>query len=117
MYKDLRERATVFSGLLACRTITVNVSGHGETQAAHAEPDQRQFFPDARSATCFGRLFASSDETAPGANTVAVLSYSYLVAAIRRRPSHLKQAAYGERRPADRCRRGSQKDFTACKSA
>ena len=29
MYKDLRERATVFSGLLACRRITVNVSGHG----------------------------------------------------------------------------------------
>src|SRR5947207_13368962 len=25
MYKDLRERATVFSGLLACRRITVNV--------------------------------------------------------------------------------------------
>src|SRR6266576_2423136 len=31
MYKDLRERATVFSGLLACRRITVYVSGHGET--------------------------------------------------------------------------------------
>src|SRR5712672_3754864 len=30
MYKDLRERATVFSGLLACRETTVNVSGHGE---------------------------------------------------------------------------------------
>src|SRR5438105_12234437 len=32
MYKDLRERSTVFSGLLACRRITVNVSGHGVTQ-------------------------------------------------------------------------------------
>src|SRR6266581_8029888 len=34
MYKGLRERTTVFSGLLACREATVNVSGHGDTQAA-----------------------------------------------------------------------------------
>src|SRR5881275_1531737 len=44
MYKDLRERATVFSGLLACRRITVNVSGHGETQAAHADLISGNFF-------------------------------------------------------------------------
>src|SRR5205807_604705 len=44
MYKDLRERATVFSGLLACRRITVNVSGRGETQAAHADLISGNFF-------------------------------------------------------------------------
>src|SRR5437763_2529537 len=77
MYKDLRERATVFSGLLACRRITVNVSGHGETQAAHADLISGNFFETLEVQPVLGRLFASSDETAPGANTVAVLSYSY----------------------------------------
>src|SRR5205807_952461 len=75
--KDLRERATVFSGLLACRRITVNVSGHGETQAAHADLISGNFFQTLEVQPVLGRLFASSDETAPGANTVAVLSYSY----------------------------------------
>src|SRR5438105_4500057 len=77
MYKDLRERVTVFSGLLACRRITVNVSGHGETQAAHADLISGNFFQTLEVQPVLGRFFASSDETAPGANTVAVLSYSY----------------------------------------
>src|SRR5215472_7131849 len=77
MYKDLRERATVFTGLLACRRTTVNVSGHGETQAAHADLVSGNFFETLKVQPELGRLFTSSDETAPGANTVAVLSYAY----------------------------------------
>src|SRR5246127_4797186 len=77
MYKDLRERATVFSGLLACRRITVNVSGHGETQAAHADLISGNFFETLQVEPALGRLFTSSDETASGANSVAVLSYAY----------------------------------------
>ena len=77
MYKDLRERATVFSGLLACRRVTVNVSGHGETQAAHADLVSGNFFNTLEVQPELGRLFTPSDETAPGTNSVAVLSYSY----------------------------------------
>jgi putative ABC transport system permease protein len=77
MYKDLRERATMFSGLLACRRVTVNVSGHGETQAAHADLVSGNFFDTLEVQPELGRLFTPSDETAPGANTVAVLSYNY----------------------------------------
>jgi predicted permease len=77
MYKDLRERATLFSGLLACRRITVNVSGHGETQAAHADLVSGNFFETLEVQPALGRLFMPGDETASGANPVAVLSYSY----------------------------------------
>jgi len=77
MYKDLRERATVFSGLLACRRITVNVSGYGETQTAHADLVSGNFFQTLQVEPALGRLFMQGDETAAGANSVAVLSYSY----------------------------------------
>src|SRR5215467_15188327 len=77
MYKDLRERATVFSGLLACRRTTVNVFGHGETQSAHADLVSGNFFDTLEVQPELGRLFTPGDETAPGANTVAVLSYAY----------------------------------------
>src|SRR5215467_908734 len=77
MYKDLRERATVFSGLLACRRVTVIVSGHGEAQVAHADLVSGNFFDTLEVQPELGRLFTPSNETAPGANTVAVLSFNY----------------------------------------
>jgi putative ABC transport system permease protein len=77
MYKDLRERATVFSGVLACRETTVNVSGHGDTRAAHADLVSGNFFETLETQPALGRLFTPGDETAPGANSVAVLSYGY----------------------------------------
>src|SRR5437763_256470 len=72
MYKDLRERATVFSGLLACRRITVNVSSHGETQAAHADLVSGKFFQTLEVQSALGRLFMPGDETAPGGRLEAV---------------------------------------------
>jgi len=77
MYKDLRERSTVFYSLLACRGTTVNVSGHGETQAAHADLVSGNFFETLEVQPALGRLLMPGDETASGANTVAVLSYDY----------------------------------------
>jgi MacB-like periplasmic core domain len=77
MYKDLRERATVFSGLLACREATVNVYGHGETERANADLVSGNFFQTLEVQPALGRLFMPGDETASGANTVAVLSYAY----------------------------------------
>src|SRR5437016_4369831 len=77
MYKDLRERSTAFSSLLACRGTTVNVSGHGETQAAHADLVSGNFFETLEVQPALGRLLMPGDETASGANTVAVLSYDY----------------------------------------
>ena len=77
MYKDLRERATVFFGLLACRGVELNVSWQGATQTAHGELVSGNFFTALEVPPALGRVFTADDETAPGANTVVVLSYSY----------------------------------------
>jgi putative ABC transport system permease protein len=77
MYKALREHATVFSGLLAYRDIDANVSGHGTTQSAHVALVSGNYFQALQLQPTLGRLFTSSDETSPGANPVAALSYGY----------------------------------------
>ncbi len=77
MYKDLRDRSSVFSGLLACFAVDVNVSGHGQTQSARGELVSGNFFETLEVLPALGRVFEASDETAPGANPVAVLSYGY----------------------------------------
>ncbi|MHB8754527.1 MAG: ABC transporter permease [Candidatus Acidiferrales bacterium] len=77
LYKDLRDRTSVFSGLLACFPVDVNVSGHGATESAHGELVSGNFFDTLEVRPALGRVFMPSDETAPGANPVAVLSYAY----------------------------------------
>jgi len=63
--------------LLACFPVDVNVSGHGTTQSAHGELVSGNFFETLGVRPALGRVFLASDETAPGANPVAVLSYGY----------------------------------------
>ncbi|MHB8640240.1 MAG: ABC transporter permease, partial [Candidatus Acidiferrales bacterium] len=77
LYKDLRDRTSVFSGLLACFPVDVNVSGHGATESAHGELVSGNFFDTLEVRPALGRVLMPSDETAPGANPVAVLSYAY----------------------------------------
>ncbi len=77
MYKDLRERSTVFSGLLACFGVDVNVAGHGTTQSGSGVLVSGNYFQTLGVEPALGRLFDANDETAPGANPVAVLSYGY----------------------------------------
>jgi len=77
MYKDVRERSSVFAGLLACHAIGVNVSGNGATQSANGELVSGNFFQTLEVQPALGRVFTAEDETAPGANPVAVLSYGY----------------------------------------
>ncbi|HEU5411649.1 MAG TPA: ABC transporter permease [Candidatus Acidoferrales bacterium] len=79
MYKDLRERTTgtVFSGLMATRLVDVSVSTNGSTKSAQGDLVSGNFFQTLEAQPALGRLFTPADETAPGANTVAVLSYGY----------------------------------------
>jgi len=77
MYKDLRDNNRVFSGLLARFATQASVSGQGQTELANAELVTANYFEVLGVRPALGRVFNSQDETAPGANPVAVLSYGY----------------------------------------
>ena len=77
MYKALRDQASVFAGLLAYRSIEVNVSGQRTTQSAHGVLVSGNYFQTLEIQPALGRLLTANDEAAIGANTVAVLSYGY----------------------------------------
>ena len=77
MYKDLRDRNEVFTGLIARYHVQVSVAGQGQSQLAEGELVSGNYFQVLGVQPVLGRVFSSQDETAAGANPVAVLSYGY----------------------------------------
>jgi predicted permease len=77
MYKDLRDRNPVFSGLLARFAVRASVSGEGQTELANGELVTGNYFEVLGVRPALGRVLTSQDETAPGANPEVVLSYGY----------------------------------------
>jgi predicted permease len=77
MYKDLRDRNAVFTGLLARFHVDVNVAGEGQSQLADGELVSGNYFQVLGVRPFLGRVLTAQDETAPGANPVTVLSYGY----------------------------------------
>ncbi len=77
MYRDLRDRNHVLSGLIAAASTAVGVTWNNRAEAASAEMVSGNYFDVLGVHPALGRLFGASDETAPGANPVAVLSFDY----------------------------------------
>jgi len=77
MYKDLRERNTVFTGILAAVRNGVGVSWHDRAENEDAEIVSGNYFNLLGLKPALGRLFRDSDETAKDANPVVVLSWEY----------------------------------------
>src|SRR5207302_3467014 len=77
MYKDLRDRNQVFSGLLARYPVSLSVAGQGQSERADGELVSGNYFQVLGITPILGRVFDAQDETAPGANPLAVLSYGY----------------------------------------
>ena len=77
MYRDLRDKTSVFDGLIATAAASAGVSWHNSAEAVPAEIVTGNYFDVLGVRPAVGRLFASSDETAPGANPVVVLSFDY----------------------------------------
>jgi predicted permease len=77
MYRDLRDRNTVFSGLIASAPADVGVTWENHAESVSTEMVTGNYFETLGIRPALGRLFVASDETAPGANPVAVLNFDY----------------------------------------
>jgi len=77
MYKDLRDRNQVFSGVIARSSAPVSLSYEGQTERARAEMVSGNFFEVLGVSPAIGRVFTAGDDGAPGAHPVAVLGNGY----------------------------------------
>ncbi len=77
MYKDLRDRNQVFSGMLAAMRTSAGVSWHNQAEDQLTEIVSGNYFQVLGLRPALGRLFSSSDETAKNANPVVVLTWDY----------------------------------------
>jgi len=77
MYKDLRDRNQVFSGMLAADKATVGVSWRNQAENEDAEVVSGNYFQLLGLKPALGRLFTQQDDTAKDSNFVTVLSYNY----------------------------------------
>jgi putative ABC transport system permease protein len=77
LYRDLRQRNTVLSGLIAESPLTLGVTWNNHAESVQAEMVSGNYFTTLGVRPAAGRLFVEGDETAPGANSVAVLSFDY----------------------------------------
>ena len=77
MFKDLRDRNTALSGLIASAPVGVGAVWNNHAEPVEAEMVTGNYFETLGVHPAVGRLFVSSDETAEGANPVAVLNFDY----------------------------------------
>jgi len=77
LYRDLRDRNSVFSGVIATSWAQAGVQWHNQPELVTAELVSGNYFDVLGVQPAVGRLFVASDDVAPNANPVAVLSFNY----------------------------------------
>jgi putative ABC transport system permease protein len=77
MYRDLRDKNTVFSGMLATIHLDVAVNWRGQTEPGTAELVSGNYFDVLRVPAVLGRTLQQSDDVTPEASPVAVLSHGF----------------------------------------
>jgi putative ABC transport system permease protein len=77
MYRDLRDQAKVFDGLIATTQASVGITYNRVSEPGDAELVSGNYFSVLGVRPALGRLLTPADDSAPGANPVAVLSYRY----------------------------------------
>jgi len=88
MYKALRDRNEVFTGLIARSSFPGTLAYRGDAIRTNSEVVTGNFFQVLGVSPALGRLLIPSDD-APGQNPVIVLSYSYWLAHLGADPSVL----------------------------
>ncbi|MGC2636615.1 MAG: ABC transporter permease, partial [Acidobacteriaceae bacterium] len=77
MYRDLRDRNAALSGLIAEAPLTLGVTWNNHAESVSAEMVSGNYFEMLGVPAAVGRVFSGNDETAAGANPVAVLGFDY----------------------------------------
>src|SRR5689334_20467378 len=77
MYQDLRDRNSVFSGVIARGGTQMNVSYGDQTERVRGELVSGNFYEVLGVRPWAGRLFTQEDDRTPGAHPVVVLSYRF----------------------------------------
>ena len=77
MYRDLRDRNQVFSGLIATAPADIGLRHGSTSEAARAELVSGNYFNVLGVQPALGRVFTQAEDAAPNANPVAVLSYDF----------------------------------------
>jgi putative ABC transport system permease protein len=77
MYRDLRDRNSVFEGLIATDWTQVGVQWHNQPDLISAEMVSGNYFDVLGVSPAHGRLFVAADDVQANANPVVVLSFNY----------------------------------------
>jgi predicted permease len=77
LYKELRDKNNVFSGLLGRFAIPLSVAGDGQTERANGELVTGNYFEVLGVRPALGRVFTDDDDRTPGASPIVVLSHGY----------------------------------------
>ena len=77
MYEGLRDRNTVFSGVLAHWPTAVHFSIGAQTETVNADLVSGTYFPVLGLAPAVGRLLGPEDDRTPGAHPVVVLGHRF----------------------------------------
>jgi len=91
MYKDLRDKNQVFSGVVAVDRANVGVSWNNQAEDEDVELVTGNYFQVLGLQPVFGRLLTPQDDTAKGANPQLVLSYAYWKSRFSGSPSVIGQ--------------------------
>ncbi len=79
MYRDLRDKSTVFDGMLARTPAQVGIQYHNESKLGMAELVTGNYFQVLGLQPALGRLIMPSDDEVQERDPVAVLSYEYWI--------------------------------------
>ena len=94
MYRDLRDKNAVFSGVLANDQTQVGVQWQNQTDLASAEIVSGNYFDVLGVRPAFGRLFVPADDAAKNGNPVVVLGFNYWKSHFGSDPRVVGQALY-----------------------
>src|SRR5580698_8434631 len=77
MYRDLRDRGTAFDGLIATAPTGIGITKNNASELVDAEIVSGNYFSVLGVPAAQGRLLTANDDSTPGGNPVAVLSFHY----------------------------------------